>query len=166
MGVLYTTALIMNEITITEVMETQDPPVLPVAKGKKRARNLDPALRTWPRDEVMRKRFRNTQWAARGLSLDLAPAIVHDIDEEGLSFHFWTISQYGSTALHWNVAFDTSCLGGEDTTIFACWLIPMASCYDVTARHTEAVEICHCPDTCCATCEKIRPTSCWSSVAS
>ena len=62
MGVLYTTAQTMNEGTITDVMGTQDPTVIPVARGKKRARNLDPALRTWLRDEVMFKRFR----ASRG----------------------------------------------------------------------------------------------------
>ena len=50
MGVLYTTAQTMNESAITEVMVTQDPTVIPVARGKKRARNLDPALRTWLRD--------------------------------------------------------------------------------------------------------------------
>ena len=33
MGVLYTTAQIMNEITTTEVMETQDPTALPVVRG-------------------------------------------------------------------------------------------------------------------------------------
>ena len=119
MGVLYTTAQTMNEITITGVMVTQDPTVIPEARGKKRARNLGPALRTCPRDEVTRKRFRNTKWTPRDLAFDLVPITAHDIDEEGLSFYFCTISQYGSTALHWTVAFDKSCLGGEDTTMFA-----------------------------------------------
>ena len=91
MGVLYTTAQTMNESAITEVMGTQDPTVIAVARGKKRARNLDPALRTWLRDEVMCERFRNTKWASRGLAVHLARTTVHDIDEEGMSFYFWTI---------------------------------------------------------------------------
>ena len=69
----------------------------------------------------MRKRFRNTKWASRGLAVDLAPTTLHDIDEEGMSFYFWTISQYESTALHSNVTFDMCCFGGEDEKIFACW---------------------------------------------
>ena len=92
-GVLYTTAQTMNESTITEVMVTQDPTVIPVARGKKRARNPDPALRTWLRDEVMCERVRNTKGASRGLAVDLARTTVHDIDEEGMSFYFWTMSQ-------------------------------------------------------------------------
>ena len=120
MGVLHTTAQTMNEITIIGVMGTQDPTVIRAARSKKRARNVDPALRTRLRGRVTRKRFRNTRWASRGLAVDVAPATVHDIDEEGLSFFTWTISQYESIALHWNVVFDTSCLGSTGTTIFAC----------------------------------------------
>ena len=79
--------------------------MIPVAKGKDRARNLDPALRTWLRNQGTRKRFRH-----HGAQLlILAPTTVHDIDEEGLSFYFGTISQYGWTL---DVAFDTSRLGG------------------------------------------------------
>ena len=85
----------------------------PVARGKKKSRNVDPALRTWLSGPVTRKRSRNTEWAPRGLAVDLAPNTVHDNNEEGMSFYFWTISQYGSTALHWNVAFGMSCLGCE-----------------------------------------------------
>ena len=50
------------------------------------------------------------------IPVPLAPITVHDIDEEGLSFYFWTISQNESTALHWNVAFDMCCVvaGGEN----------------------------------------------------
>ena len=128
MGVLYTTAQSMNE------------------RGKKNARNVDPALRTWLWDDVMCERFRNTTWTSRGLAVDWARTTVHDIDEEGMSSYFCTISQYRSSALHSNVAFDTSCLGGQDTTIFACWwiehgraawLIPMVPCCDVAAKHTQ-----------------------------
>ena len=146
MGVLYTTGQTMNESTITEVMGTQNPTVIAVARGKKRARTPDPALRTWLRDEVMCERVRNTKGASRGLAVDLARTTVHDIDEEGMSSCFWTISQYGSSALHWNVAIDTSCLGGEDTKTFACWwrehgraawLIPMVPCCDVAAKYTQ-----------------------------
>ena len=114
MGVLYTTAQTMNEITIIGVMVTQDPTVIPVARGKKRDRNLDPALRTWLGDQVTRKRSRNTKWAPRGLTVDWAPTTVHDIDKETLSFYSRTISQYELTALHWNVAFDMCCLFGDD----------------------------------------------------
>ena len=123
----------------------QDPTVTPVARGKKRARNLDLALRTRLRAQVKCKRFRNTKLAPWGLVVVLAPAIVHEIDEERLTFHFWAISQHELTALHWNVAFDMSCLGCDDGKIFACWrrehgrtawLIPVASCCDVhTQRH-------------------------------
>ena len=44
------------------------------------------------------------------IPVPLAPTTLHDIDEEGLSFYFWTISQNESTALHWNVAFDMCCV--------------------------------------------------------
>ena len=64
---------------------------MPVARGKKRARNVDPVLRTWLRDEVMCKLFRNTKFASRASGVDLARTTVHDIDEEGMSFYFWTI---------------------------------------------------------------------------
>ena len=146
MGVLYTTAQTMNEIIIIGVMGTQDPTVIPVARGKKRDRNLDPALRTWLGGQVTRKRSRNTKWAPRGLTVDLAPTTVHD--KETLSFYSRTISQYESTALHWNVAFDMCCLGGEDGKIFACcwrrdygrtaWLIPVVSCCEI---HTHSLII-------------------------
>ena len=121
LGVLSTTAQTTNKITTTGVTGTQDPTVIPMAKGKKKARNMDPALRTWLRGHVTRKRIRNTKWAPRGLAVDLGPTSVHDMDEESVSFYFWTISQYGSTALDWNVLFDMSCFGGEDQKIFACW---------------------------------------------
>ena len=75
----------------------------PVTRDKKKAHNLDPALRTWLRGQVTRIGFRNTKWAPRSLAVDLAPTTVHDIDEEGLSFYFWANWQYGSIALHWNV---------------------------------------------------------------
>ena len=38
-----------------ESWETQDPTVMPVARSKKRARNLDPVLRSWLRGQVTRK---------------------------------------------------------------------------------------------------------------
>ena len=92
-GVFHTTAQTMNEITITEVMGHQC--------------NLDPAQSAWLKGQVPRKRFRETKWAPQGFAVDLAPTTVHDIDEEGLSFYFWT---------HWTVEFDTSCYGGCKTS--------------------------------------------------
>ena len=86
MGVLYTTAQAVNEITITGVMVTQDPTAIPVTRGKKRARDLDAALRTWLKDQVTHKGFR-TRYGHHGKSaVDLAPTTVHDTDEESLSF--------------------------------------------------------------------------------
>ena len=43
---------------------TQDPTVIPVARGKKRNRHLDLALRTWLRGAL--NRCRDTTWAPRG----------------------------------------------------------------------------------------------------
>ena len=85
MGALYTTAQAMNEITTTGVMGTQDPTVIPVARGKKRARNLDHALRTWLKGKSRANDFVHEMGTTGGLAVDVAPTTVHDIDEEGLS---------------------------------------------------------------------------------
>ena len=75
LGVLSTTAQTTNKITTTGVTGTQDPTVIPMATGKKKARDMDPALRTWLRGHVTRKRIRNTKWAPRGLAVDLVQPV-------------------------------------------------------------------------------------------
>ena len=47
MGVLHTHVQTIDDITITGVMGTQDPTLIPMARDKKKTRNMDPALRTW-----------------------------------------------------------------------------------------------------------------------
>ena len=86
-------------------------------RGKKKGSQPGPCSAYVAQGPITRKPFRNREWHPRCLAVDLAPTTVHDLDEDDLSFHFWTISQYGSTALHWNVAFDMCCLGGEDRKI-------------------------------------------------
>ena len=84
MGALCTTAQTMNEIT--GVMGTEDRTVIPVARGKNTARNVDLDLRAWLRAQVTRTQLRKTKCAPPGLAVDLAPTTVRDIDGEGLFF--------------------------------------------------------------------------------
>ena len=134
--------------TIDEHVGTRGKPdasSLKVARGQKRARNLDAGLREEMFGAVREGRFRSVSGFQRGLKIGVHEKTTLAMEKTRVNDYFWTTAAHGASTLQWSVAMDAARLGGEDTSCIcvyfpahrlAAWLVPQV-CGDLH-RKTRA----------------------------
>lgn len=99
----------------------EDPLLLPVSRGAKRAINLDPNYGQAVFDKVRSGAFRNANAVVRGLGLEIDETTSLSFEKHEANDYFWSVASKGASTLRWNVSMDASRLGGEDTSAFSVW---------------------------------------------
>ena len=102
---------------------SSDPSVLPVQRGSKRTRRIDPMLKAWIGSSVIDGRYRTNADAVRGIEMGVVDPSSYGIEiaEERMRSYFWASAELGSHTQQWAVALDGSDVG-EDTSVYAIWL--------------------------------------------
>lgn len=97
------------------------PEDLPMPKGDKRHRRLDPELKKMTTEAIAAKRFRSGAAMARSGDCQLSVTTAKDMEFSTMADYLWSTAALATGTKQVAIALDASRLGGEDTCFFAAF---------------------------------------------